>query len=410
MSRLNWRWIPEGKAACRRLITSASLLGTTVGLQVMMSLFVVWAPQTDAPPDAELLPWASSQFLPESDLRIYLASSFLSLILVVLFAWTAGVQIAGKRPESRETATSLIPLLLILLAFVSSLFYFADYIVLKLGIGRRVAAVLAESLSVRDIRGHRMIIALLLLFPGILTIFAGLLLSSLLRFGRLTRMLDRLTDRWGQPSSQDWSRVSRSWTDLLWFSVIGAGIAGVLLITYPEEAAGGSFLIEICPFHHWDFFVMGPALGMLHGLPLGVGVYSPYNIGYPMLVNWLSPVVPLTYGNLLWMRLGLRVSLFRRTGYTFPGSSRLLVPCCDRSGTHARGPGVSRRASRDGNLAFSPGIDSPICHGCLVLPGAVSTPPYGSHRLERGFGAARRPRFLVRRRHWNLPRFRADFL
>ncbi|HEX8199783.1 MAG TPA: hypothetical protein VF590_04795, partial [Isosphaeraceae bacterium] len=71
----------------------------------------------------------------------------------------------------------------------------------------------------------------------------------------------------------------------------------VALIYVPSwRQLAGQFLNDGFPFHHWDFFVMGPALGYLHGGSLGTEVFSQYGVGWPLFFAWLSPAVPLSYG------------------------------------------------------------------------------------------------------------------
>jgi hypothetical protein len=48
-------------------------------------------------------------------------------------------------------------------------------------------------------------------------------------------------------------------------------------------------------FHHWDYFFMGPAVGISHGRALGTDVFSQYGVGWPVLFACLSAVTRINY-------------------------------------------------------------------------------------------------------------------
>src|SRR5205085_12290428 len=85
--------------------------------------------------------------------------------------------------------------------------------------------------------------------------------------------------------------------DTVWALMISALILFLAYIPSYRELAGRVF--ECDSFHHWDFFVMGPALAYRAGSALGAETYSQYGVGYPMLVHWITRFGSLSYGNLI---------------------------------------------------------------------------------------------------------------
>ena len=77
----------------------------------------------------------------------------------------------------------------------------------------------------------------------------------------------------------------------------------VLLVYIPNLAAFAGFDYEFERLHHWDFFVMGPALGYLHGGSLGNQVYAQYGLGFPLAVALMAKWAPVTYPNVMRMAL-----------------------------------------------------------------------------------------------------------
>src|SRR5262249_30688607 len=139
----------------------------------------------------------------------------------------------------------------------------------------------------------------LLVLPGIVAYILGLYRVRPPLADRLSAKLGLYlrageSDRIGLPRRERWG-----W---MWPSGVALAIAVLLLIPHPSRAAGLSFTKELLfPFLHWNAYVMGAAIGFREGRALGVDVYTEYGVGYPLLVNWLSPLVPLSYSNLILM-------------------------------------------------------------------------------------------------------------
>ena len=91
--------------------------------------------------------------------------------------------------------------------------------------------------------------------------------------------------------------------DGLWF--LCTILLVILVLSVPNAAGLAGRIYELERFHHWDFFVMGPALQFRHGRALGSEGYAQYGIGFPLLVEGLSRFIPLRYDNLL--RIGINL-------------------------------------------------------------------------------------------------------
>ena len=69
----------------------------------------------------------------------------------------------------------------------------------------------------------------------------------------------------------------------------------VIYIPRTDLLAGRDYQFQ--HFHHWDFFAMGPAIGLLKGRHLATQVYCQYGFGWPLLLAKLDPVFRLSYGH-----------------------------------------------------------------------------------------------------------------
>jgi len=86
-----------------------------------------------------------------------------------------------------------------------------------------------------------------------------------------------------------------SWAGLAGDAAVALGIVSLLWVPWASILAGRVFTNEI--FFHWDHFAMGPALAWRHGFALGTDVYSQYGAGWPVLLNAISPWLPLGHQN-----------------------------------------------------------------------------------------------------------------
>jgi len=63
-------------------------------------------------------------------------------------------------------------------------------------------------------------------------------------------------------------------------------VALFVFVPWPEAVLWKSY--ESDRFHHFDFYMMAPALAHAHGLRLGSDFYSQYGVGWPMVLHWLG--------------------------------------------------------------------------------------------------------------------------
>lgn len=75
---------------------------------------------------------------------------------------------------------------------------------------------------------------------------------------------------------------------------LAAGLI-VLLVYIPDITQVTGWLYQLDRFHHWDYYVMGPALAFRHGAALGTDFYCQYGVAWPMLLAQASQIAPLTY-------------------------------------------------------------------------------------------------------------------
>src|SRR5208283_4236314 len=236
-------------------------------------------------------------FHPEADLKIYLGSIALSLVISGLLGYRWFARYGSNTPRSEEVIRRLPASILVL--GMGSLLAYALVYKPYLHQANPVNAYVPGSIST-NLAGF-LLAFLELTLPGLITFLIAFFRA---RLSPGWRHLDPLLlmVAIGEPRSPERAPLREGWyTRVLPYCLIALGIIGVLWLPRPQLVAGQSFTGETDPFHHWDFFAMGPALAYRHEIPLVVGAYSQYGLGYPMIVNWLSPVLPLSYGNFVWL-------------------------------------------------------------------------------------------------------------
>jgi len=281
----------------RSISFAASLLGSLLGLEVMMTLFAI-VPQPSLPAiRSDLLPYAVTWFHPEADLKLYIGSIALSLVISVLLGCRWFARYGSNTPRSEEMIRRL-PASILVLGIGSVLVYALLY---KLCCQRDKTESVCVPGSLSTSPVSLPLVFLVLTLPGLIAFLVAFYRARLSpvwrRLDPLLLMLDV-----GEPRSLELAKPREAWyTRVVPYCLIALGLFGVLWLPRPQAVAGQSFTGELFPFHHWDFFAMGPALAYRHEIPLAVGAYSQYGLGYPMIVNWLSPVLPLSYGNFVWL-------------------------------------------------------------------------------------------------------------
>ncbi|WP_435016336.1 hypothetical protein TA3x_003901 [Tundrisphaera sp. TA3] len=255
-------------------------LGVAVGLQSMLAAMLLVARTLEPAAFAELTARGRDLFRPEYDLPLYAAGCL------------AGLALAFGLARFRRDAGNARPALLAVLAtaaFLASL--------------SRVPPTPDPMSPWR---------AASLVAPGALAVAAFLAGG---RRGPAARGLfhgraRRWRDQGVEPSGDGGPAPLAPWRRV----VADASAVGliILLVAVPSSSrlAGRIAALESIPFHHWDFFVMGPTLRYLHGGALGTEVYSQYGVAWPVLFAGLSPWLPVTYGNVLAVTLSCGILYF----------------------------------------------------------------------------------------------------
>jgi hypothetical protein len=275
----------------------AVLLGVTAGTQAMLAAILL-IPRRMEPAVVEQLT-ARGRFLfrPEYDLTFYETGCLVSLALAYgLSVWEQrGIRRTAESVEGGSRAFRAgLPLLLAILATVAFL------------------ASLALVPPPPDPRPLWRVVSLV--GPGLLAVLAflvlgrretGLLPVPTARRPRWTPLLIRTAPGrdWradppaGAPA--DPAPCPGNLADL------AVAILIVLLLAIPScsRLAGRFAVLDGVPFHHWDYFVMGPALRYLHGGALGTEIYSQYGVAWPVIFARLTPWIGLSYGNVLVVSL-----------------------------------------------------------------------------------------------------------
>jgi hypothetical protein len=79
--------------------------------------------------------------------------------------------------------------------------------------------------------------------------------------------------------------------------LIGAVLFSFVYLPAPGLVAGLVFLND--GFHHWNHFVIAPALAHQHGIALSLDTHSPYGLGWPTLMSFISGLWPLSHQNMI---------------------------------------------------------------------------------------------------------------
>jgi hypothetical protein len=87
------------------------------------------------------------------------------------------------------------------------------------------------------------------------------------------------------------------WPKAVSRSVAAALVVGfiILLVYIPNTAQVSSWAYQKDLLHHWDFYMMAPALAYGHGMALGTDFFSQYGVGWPIVLSWASQISPLSY-------------------------------------------------------------------------------------------------------------------
>jgi hypothetical protein len=289
--------IPESEPNSRRVLAagavSVSWLVLIACVHVMYVGFVLYGskPRTAAVL-ATLTENGRQWYLPERELPIYVLGCVLAMVfsLYAAYRWQG---YARRRDLADPGFTLRGCLLSLVLAALCSGFN------LSWLIGIRIVAKL--------IGLPRMVTAVILIVPAIVEVVlfyasqkqkaGGSLQTAIVQ---LQSELKAAADRIILPASSSPANkpVTPKKQKGLYCTVdicIVLFICCVIYVPRTDLLAGGDFQFQ--HFHHWDFFAMGPAMGLLKGRHLATQVYCQYGFGWPLLLARLDPIFRLSYGH-----------------------------------------------------------------------------------------------------------------
>jgi hypothetical protein len=310
-SLLNWNPAKEASgdsvAVWRGCAHASIVLGVTVGVQGMLGAMFAFGRDWTSGRDAGLTDWGRSLFRPERDLPLYVVGCVVSLGLAWLLVriWDRRVD-RGVFPEGENRTLAGWAVLQLLLAAGASLVFVL--------VGLRTGRSLAIGAGLRRALGFFLITA-----PGVI---ACLWATCVLTLGRgRPRFPSRLVDGWldlvcladkGQEPRHSSSPLPAAGGAIAQVAGMLSDLAAVVLIVTVIYSPAWVWLTlrspdyseRNTPYHHWNAFAMGPAVGFKSGGALGTDVFSQYGVGWPLLFTALDPVLPLSYTNMV----GLSVS------------------------------------------------------------------------------------------------------
>ena len=269
-------------------------LGVVMGLQLLYASFLLFGPKPVTPAQLETFTrWGRELYRPERDIPLYVMGCAFTIVLC--FALRA---LNWRRlPDSVPPEDSGLPV------YAPSPLLSRCSAHLCLGVvGMTLylpAFFAARGLILTTYPSPHRAVALLL-FPIALEAIGftfSLRSARPLRWPLLARLLRSALSRYARLKAMQTLKAApaRKWqiADI----VAPLLICALIYIPHPERLAGDIFHNE--HFHHWDYFVMGPAVGYLHGGALCTDIYAQYGIGLPLLFARLNPYYSLGYGHLV---------------------------------------------------------------------------------------------------------------
>jgi hypothetical protein len=231
-------------------------------------------------------------YMPEREVPIYLAGSFLGILLAVLIgrAWRLHIAINGQNTKSRSLRACIVCAALGIASASGSI----GWSLATESIGKRMH--LSRSvIAIPMLAPTPVVLALLYVSlkvrSGSLHIFLRRLEREVSAIILRTRSANALRTNDTTSEGRVPSRTGRLLAD------IGAVvlISSLIFIPRTDLVAGSDFQIQ--SFHHWDYFAMAPAIGLVRGRHIATQVYSQYGIGWPLLLARLDPLIRLSYGH-----------------------------------------------------------------------------------------------------------------
>lgn len=260
-------------------------LGLSVGIQWILLALILWGPLPALPTKTnELTVLGAAWFHPERDLFIYLIGCVLTAVgtIGLVWFWRRNFRV---QPASQMRGFAIASAIVQLLLSVTSLALFGTFL--------RVLRPLPATVQLIP----SSIGLALLLIPGVLSLVIGVFGLRFvvncvgLNFGRnALKAWAGFSRSASQDSSEAKHRIIATLIDVLIVLLVSV----IIYIPPWRELTGWLFRYD--EFHHWDYFVVGPALGFSHHGALGTEVYAQYGVGWPMLLSVIAPIAPLSYG------------------------------------------------------------------------------------------------------------------
>ena len=266
-------------------------LGVLFGVHTLFSALLLLGYKTSKPSEwAIFTAWGRELYHPERDIPLYILFCGLTfaICLVMMSLWNR--HYAALPPEQRyrfaiDNIASNFALALAA-TFLNPLWFFT---------AKRLARLLLP---------HWVIGEFIMVMPALAEAVLFLLLlkrnssgqtRAIPRFRRLLEAKMESDAAHASAVPRDGNRAERvawNWRDTGFLLLIW------LLVYSPRPDVMAGYVFQSEHFHHWDYFVMGPALGYVHGQALNTQVYSQYGIGFPLMFALLNPLYALSYGHI----------------------------------------------------------------------------------------------------------------
>ncbi len=263
-------------------ISNFALVGVYIGVQWMLAGFAGFSIKPASPMWDQYTEYGKFRHHPDRDLPFYAFGSCLAVLLAITLerAWR-------RRSEPPGIKTAVLPghRVALLLALVPTIPFWLN---------------LASPSTILLAGGLRRSTSILLMMPGLAAAAAIFLFRGRpgLAGGWTVARAPDVPAHDGERQAAELAEgrsVRSSQTVVHWLFDVGMVALIASLIYIPDWKLIAYQTYNLDQFHHWDFYLMGPALGFFHGRALGTDVFSQYGVGWPVVLSWLSAVTPITY-------------------------------------------------------------------------------------------------------------------
>ncbi len=252
------------------------VFGVSIGTELMLTTLTLFGPERPDPKVSATLTLAGlSSYAPERDVGIYIKGCMTAaaLILLLAFIWKRRADREDEAARPYRAKAQIGVCLALFLIHLVILFV------------TRWSFVLAGF-------AVPMFFMLLLYLPPCLSLAITTVAWRWIPFDfSNSKPLKNAAKRREVVSSG--KETGRLWLDIL----VPLLLAAIIYIPSYRNLAGHCYLGE--EFHHWNFFAMAPTLAFRHGGALCTDYYSQYGVGWPLLLNALSVIIPISYGGMI---------------------------------------------------------------------------------------------------------------